>query len=71
MVSTATCGGSRTTRRCPSTPPWARGASSRRDPVASRRRVITVDDSAGYAANRVCDDVFPIVEEVLFEPLIS
>ena len=41
--------------------------------VPSRRvvTVITADDSAGYAANRVCDDAFPIVEEVLLEPLIS
>jgi CubicO group peptidase (beta-lactamase class C family) len=41
--------------------------------VPSRRfvNVITADDSAGYAENRVCDDVFPIVAEVLSEPLFS
>ena len=41
--------------------------------VPSRRfvNVITADDSAGYAANRVCDDVFPIVGEVLSERLFS
>ena len=35
--------------------------------IPSRRFVIviTADDSAGYDANRVCDDVFPIVDEVL------
>ena len=41
--------------------------------IPSRRVVVasTVDDSAGYAANRVCDDLAPIVEEVVFGPLIS
>jgi CubicO group peptidase (beta-lactamase class C family) len=41
--------------------------------VPSRRfvNVITADDSAGYAENRVCDDVFPIVAEVLSERLFS
>ena len=33
--------------------------------------VITADDSAGYDASRVCDDLWPIVVEVLFEPLTS
>ena len=41
--------------------------------IPSRRFVnaITADDSAGYDQNRVCDDLSPILEEVLFEPLIS
>ena len=41
--------------------------------IPSRRvvGVITADDSAGYDASRVCDDLWPIVVEVLFEPLIS
>ena len=41
--------------------------------IPSRRvvGVITADDSAGYDAGRVCDDLWPIVVEVLFEPLIS
>jgi len=41
--------------------------------VPSRRfvNVITADDSAGYAANRVCDDLWPIVGEVLSERLFS
>lgn len=41
--------------------------------IPSRRVVIasTVDDSAGYAPGMVCDDLVPIVEEVVFGPLIS
>ena len=33
--------------------------------------VITADDSAGWDEARVCDDLWPIVVEVLFEPLTS
>ena len=41
--------------------------------VPSRRVVVvsTVDDSSGYAENLVCDDVVPIVEEMVFGPLFS
>jgi CubicO group peptidase (beta-lactamase class C family) len=41
--------------------------------IPSRRLVlvITVDDSSGYDLGRVCDDLAPIVEEVVFGPLIS
>lgn len=41
--------------------------------VPSRRfvGVITADDSAGYDENRVCDEAFPIVAEVLSERLLS
>jgi CubicO group peptidase (beta-lactamase class C family) len=41
--------------------------------VPSRRVVVvsTVDDSSGYAENLVCDDVVPIVEEVVFGRLFS
>jgi CubicO group peptidase (beta-lactamase class C family) len=40
--------------------------------IPSRRVVLvrTVDDSAGYDSDRVCDDLAPIVEEVVFGPLI-
>lgn len=41
--------------------------------VPSRRfvNVITADDSAGYNGDRVCDDVLPIVGEVLSGRLFS
>ena len=52
----------------------AAGAWCQLVPVIPSRRVvavITADDSAGYDEGRVCDDLWPIVVEVLFEPLIS
>lgn len=52
----------------------AAGAWCQLVPVIPSRRavaVITADDSAGYGPDRVCDDLWPIVVEVLFEPLIS
>jgi CubicO group peptidase (beta-lactamase class C family) len=41
--------------------------------IPSRRVVIarTIDDSTGYDPGRVCDDLAPIVEEVVFGPLLS
>ncbi len=52
----------------------ARGAWCQLVLVIPSRRVVvasTVDDSAGYDENRVCDDLVPLVEEVVFGPLIS
>jgi CubicO group peptidase (beta-lactamase class C family) len=52
----------------------ARGAWCQLVLVIPSRRVVvasTVDDSSGFDSARICDDVVPIVEEVVFGPLIS
>lgn len=53
---------------------FAAGSWCQQAAVLPSRRIvilITSEDSAGWDADRVCDDLGPIVEDVLLPPLLS